>query len=69
MTTLGLDELPRLRDRVSVHGHDGIYVVISVNSERAEVGLASMSQSTYLFEVPVTIVSSIDSTPANLMAA
>lgn len=69
MDTQGLVDLPRLRDRVSVHGHDGIYIVISVNSDRGEVGLVSMSQSTYLFEVPVTIVSSIQYIPANRIAA
>ena len=49
-----LRDLPRLRDRVMVEGHEGIFVVIACNSERREVDLAGTSQPGYIFGIPVS---------------
>ena len=51
-----LHDLPRLRDRVTVEGHDGIFIVIACNSERREVDLAGASQPGYLIGIPVSQV-------------
>lgn len=49
-----LHDLPRLRDRVAVEGHEGIYIIIACNSERREVDLAGASQPGYLVGIPVS---------------
>lgn len=49
-----LHDLPRLRDRVAVEGHEGIFIVIACNSERREVDLAGTSQPGFLIGIPVS---------------
>lgn len=49
-----LHELPRLRDRVTVAGYDGVYIVIACNSLRGEVDLAGASHPGFLFNIPVS---------------
>lgn len=49
-----LPDFPRLRDRVKVAGHDGIYIVIACNTALGEVDLAGASKPGYLFGIPVS---------------
>lgn len=59
-----LPDLPRLRDRVTVIGHDGIYIVIACNSSRREVDLAGASHPGYLFGIPVSDIRPVTDWPA-----
>ena len=63
MGILQLPDLPRLRDRVTVVGHDGIYIVIACNSSRREVDLAGASHPGYLFAVPASSVRLVSDVP------
>jgi hypothetical protein len=48
-----LRDLPRLRDRVAVDGHEGIFIVIACNSQLREVDLAGTSRPGCLFGIPI----------------
>jgi hypothetical protein len=63
-----LHDLPRLRDRVSVEGLEGIFIVIACNSQRREVDLAGTSQPGYLFGVPVSKLRPVSNQPFGRLA-
>jgi hypothetical protein len=63
-----LHDLPRLRDRVIVDGHDGIFIVIACNSQRREVDLAGTSRPGYLFGIPVSKLRPVSNQPASRLA-
>lgn len=62
-------DLPRLRDRVTVVGHEGIYIVIACNSLRREVDLAGASYPGYLFGVPISNIRPATEVPADELSS
>jgi hypothetical protein len=58
-----LRDLPRLRDRVTVEGHEGIFIVIACNSQLREVDLAGTSRPGYLFGIPVSKLRPVSNQP------
>jgi hypothetical protein len=63
-----LRDLPRLRDRVIVEGHEGVFIVIACNSMRREVDLAGTSRPGYLFGIPVSRLRPASNPPSGRQA-
>jgi hypothetical protein len=60
-----LHDLPHLRDRVTVEGHEGIFIVIACNSSLREADLAGTSQPGYLFGIPLNKLRPVSNLPAD----
>jgi hypothetical protein len=63
-----LPDVPHLRDRVTVVGQEGIYIVIAYNSSVQEVDLAGASHPGYLFGVPVSSIRPVPDVPVSRMS-
>jgi hypothetical protein len=59
-----LRDLPHLRDRVTVEGHEGTFIVIACNSSLREVDLAGTSQSGYLFGIHISRLRPVSNLPS-----